>query len=150
MQCIYAIIGVKYSNDARINFGEGVTLEMMNDQMTQRSSNYVGTLSTQAQTFVHRSGCMSPFLIFAFYNRRLRPLVTTDPQSNTPLGEADRDSRPEKTWPVKRTLVSNEVNCIAADSENVWIATARGVSRWERQQDQWLHYTMEMGWRTIW
>ena len=73
------------------------------------------------------------------------PLVTTDPQSNVPLGDADTDSRPEKTWPVKRTLVSNEVNCIAADSENVWIATARGVSRWERQQDQWLHYTMEDG-----
>ena len=71
--------------------------------------------------------------------------LTTDPQSNVPLGDADTDSRPGKTWPVKRTLVSNEVNCIAADPENVWIATARGVSRWERQQDQWLHYTMEDG-----
>ena len=73
------------------------------------------------------------------------PLVTTDPQSD-PLREDSReDSRPKKMWPVKRTLVSNEVNCIAADSENVWIATARGVSRWKRQQDQWLHYTMEDG-----
>ena len=71
--------------------------------------------------------------------------LTTDPQSNVPLGDADTGSRPGKTWPVKRTLVSNEVNCIAADPENVWIATARGVSRWERQQDQWLHYTMEDG-----
>ena len=71
--------------------------------------------------------------------------LTTDPQSNVPLKDSDTDSRPEKTWPVKRTLVSNEVNCIAADSENVWIATARGVSRWKRQQDKWLHYTMEDG-----
>ena len=71
--------------------------------------------------------------------------LTTDPQSNAPLTDADTDSRPEQRWPVKRTLVSNEVNCIAADSENVWIATARGVSRWKRQQDQWLHYTMENG-----
>ncbi|MYG05912.1 hypothetical protein F4167_04720 [Candidatus Poribacteria bacterium] len=85
------------------------------------------------------------FLFSLFIIAGCGPLVTTDPQSNAPLGEADRDSRPEKTWPVKRTLVSNEVNCIAADSENVWIATARGVSRWERQQDQWLHYTMENG-----
>ena len=73
------------------------------------------------------------------------PLVTTDPQSTVPLEDSDKNSRPKKVWPVKRTLVSNETNCIAADSENVWIATARGVSRWERQQDQWLHYTMEDG-----
>ena len=88
---------------------------------------------------------MSPFLISAFYCTGCGPLVTTDPQSNAPLTDADTDSRAEKKWPVKRTLVSNEVNCIAADSENVWIATARGVSRWKRQQDQWLHYTMENG-----
>ena len=71
--------------------------------------------------------------------------LTTDPQSNVPLEDSGADSRSEKAWPVERTLVSNEVNCIAADSENVWIATARGVSRWKRQQDQWLHYTMENG-----
>ena len=44
------------------------------------------------------------------------PLVTTDPQSN-PLEDADTNSRPKKRWPLKRTLISNEVNCIAADSE---------------------------------
>ncbi len=82
-----------------------------------------------------------PFLIITGCG----PLMTTDPQSNAPLADTREDSRPEKVWPVKRTLVSNEVNCIAADSENVWIATARGVSRWERQQDNWLHYTMESG-----
>ncbi len=71
--------------------------------------------------------------------------LTTDPQSGIPLEGSSADSRPEKVWPVERTLVSNEVNCIAADANNVWIATARGVSRWKRQQDQWLHYTMEDG-----
>ncbi len=85
------------------------------------------------------------FLFPLFIITGCGPLVTTDPQSNVPLGDSDTDSRPEKTWPVKRTLVSNEVNCIAADADNVWIATARGVSRWERQQDRWLHYTMEDG-----
>ena len=73
------------------------------------------------------------------------PLVTTDPQSDLLREDSREDSRPKKLWPVKRTLVSNETNCIAADSENVWIATARGVSRWQRQQDQWVHYTMEDG-----
>ncbi|MXV75015.1 hypothetical protein F4Z99_12190 [Candidatus Poribacteria bacterium] len=71
--------------------------------------------------------------------------LTTDPQSSVPLEGSGADSRPKKVWPVERTLVSNEVNCIAADADNVWIATARGVSRWERQQDRWLHYTMEDG-----
>ncbi|MDE0689563.1 MAG: hypothetical protein OXI61_15455 [Candidatus Poribacteria bacterium] len=73
------------------------------------------------------------------------PLVTTDPQSGLPYDGATTDAVSAKTWPVERTLVSNEVNCIAADADNVWIATARGVTRWDRQQDRWLHYTMEDG-----
>ena len=73
------------------------------------------------------------------------PLVTSDPQSGLPHEGSETSAESAKTWPVERTLVSNEVNCIAADSDNVWIATARGVSRWDRQRDQWLHYTMEDG-----
>ena len=72
------------------------------------------------------------------------PLMT-DQQSNLPYEDSTVDARAEKAWPVERTLVSNEVNCIAADSDNVWIATARGVTRWDRQQDRWIHYTMEDG-----
>ena len=71
--------------------------------------------------------------------------LATDQQSNVPFEDSQADSVSVKTWPVERTLVSNEVNCIAADSDNVWIATARGVSRWDRQRDKWLHYTMEDG-----
>ena len=71
--------------------------------------------------------------------------LTSDQQSNLPFEDSGVDSRSEKVWPVERTLVSNEVNCIAADSDNVWITTALGVSRWDRQQDKWLHYTMEDG-----
>ena len=85
------------------------------------------------------------FLFPIFIITGCGPLVTTDPQSTVPLGDADTDSGPEKRWPVERTLVSNEVNCIAADSDNVWVATARGITRWKRQQDRWLHYTMEDG-----
>ena len=71
--------------------------------------------------------------------------LVTDQQSGVPFEDSQTGLVPEKTWPVERTLVSNEVNCIAADSDNVWIATARGVSRWDRQRDKWLHYTMEDG-----
>ena len=71
--------------------------------------------------------------------------LTTDRQSDVPFEDSEAGLVPVKTWPVERTLVSNEVNCIAADSDNVWIATARGVSRWDRQRDKWLHYTMEDG-----
>ena len=73
------------------------------------------------------------------------PLGTHDPESESPYGESNPNAKPKKTWTVKRTLISNEVNCIAADSDNVWIATARGVSRWIRTKNKWLHYTMEDG-----
>ncbi len=73
------------------------------------------------------------------------PLITTDPQSGVPYEGSQTDAGSAKMWPVERTLVSNEVNCVAADLDNVWIATARGVSRWDRHQDKWLHYTMEDG-----
>ena len=64
---------------------------------------------------------------------------------NMPLENFDSGSPTEKTWQVERKLVSNEVNCIAADLHNVWFATQAGVSRWDRDQDQWFHYTMEDG-----
>ena len=64
---------------------------------------------------------------------------------NVPLENLDSGSRTEKMWRVERKLVSNAVNCIAADSHNVWFATQAGVSRWDRDQDQWFHYTMEDG-----
>ena len=73
------------------------------------------------------------------------PLGTHDPESETPYGESNPNGKSKQTWTVKRTLISNEVNCIAADSDNVWIATAKGVSRWIRTEDKWLHYTMEDG-----
>ena len=64
---------------------------------------------------------------------------------NMPLEDFDSGSRVEKTLRVERKLVSNEVNCIAADLHNVWFATQAGVSHWERDQDEWFHYTMEDG-----
>ncbi len=64
---------------------------------------------------------------------------------NMPLEDFDAGSPAEKVWRLERKLVSNEVNCIAADPHNVWFATQAGISRWDRDQDQWFHYTMEDG-----
>lgn len=68
-----------------------------------------------------------------------------DKQSDVPYTDLDADSHPEKASLVERPLISNEVNCIAADLDNVWIATVSGVSRWARDSDKWFHYTMEDG-----
>ncbi len=78
------------------------------------------------------------------------PLGITDPESDIPFRSSQqrtnlKKTRAKKTWEVKRTLISNEVNCIAADTDNVWIATAKGVSRWKRNENRWVHYTMENG-----
>lgn len=70
--------------------------------------------------------------------------MITDPP-NVPLDELHSDSSAQKTWRIERKLVSNEVNCVAADPHNIWFATQAGVSRWERDQNQWFHYTMEDG-----
>ena len=70
-------------------------------------------------------------------------IVPDDP--NIPLENFNSGSLNEKTLRVEQKLVSNAVNCIAADPHNVWFATQAGVSRWDRDQDQWFHYTMEDG-----
>ena len=99
----------------------------------------------KCQLFYTASIACALLLLSLFTIAGCGPLVTTDPQSGLPYDGATTDAVSAKTWPVERTLVSNEVNCIAADGDNVWIATARGVTRWDRQRDRWLHYTMENG-----
>ena len=64
----------------------------------------------------------------------------SDHQSDVPFEE-----RSGKARRVERTLISNEVSCIAADSRNVWIATAAGVSRWDGERGKWFYYTKEDG-----
>ncbi|HIE28283.1 TPA: hypothetical protein EYP66_13445, partial [Candidatus Poribacteria bacterium] len=44
-----------------------------------------------------------------------------------------------------RVLISNNVNDIAVDEANVWVATDRGVSRLKRESNTWFHYTKEDG-----
>ncbi|MFC1713744.1 hypothetical protein ACFL6S_08750 [Candidatus Poribacteria bacterium] len=43
------------------------------------------------------------------------------------------------------TLVSNEVWCVDADEDYVWIGTMRGVSRYDKNKDIWLTFTVEDG-----
>jgi len=46
---------------------------------------------------------------------------------------------------LKKILLSNKVRCVAADDNNVWVATDRGVSRLSRKDDKWMHYTKAEG-----
>jgi ligand-binding sensor domain-containing protein len=43
------------------------------------------------------------------------------------------------------TLVSNEVWCVDADEDYVWIGTMRGVSRYDKKKDVWVTFTDEDG-----
>lgn len=45
----------------------------------------------------------------------------------------------------EKVLLSNKVRCVAADDNNVWIATDRGVSRLTRKDNTWTHYTKGEG-----
>ncbi|MFQ6043951.1 MAG: hypothetical protein ACE5PV_24120, partial [Candidatus Poribacteria bacterium] len=45
----------------------------------------------------------------------------------------------------EKVLLSNKVRCVAADDNNVWVATARGVSRFSRKDEAWFHYTDSSG-----
>ncbi len=45
----------------------------------------------------------------------------------------------------ERYLISNSIRCIAADSDNVWIATDKGISRYDRKTNRWIDYSKENG-----
>jgi len=61
------------------------------------------------------------------------------------------DTGPDEFVKVKgnvkreKILLSNKIRCVAADDNNVWVATARGVSRFSRQDQAWFHYTDSSG-----
>lgn len=43
------------------------------------------------------------------------------------------------------TLVSNEVWCVDADSDYIWVGTMRGVSRYDKKKDIWITFTTSEG-----
>ena len=62
-----------------------------------------------------------------------------------------RDAQSEIFTKVKgnasreKVLLSNKIRCVAADDNNVWVATDRGVSRLLRQENEWIHYSTSGG-----
>lgn len=59
----------------------------------------------------------------------------------------DQDTAPGKIAKTKgkvqreKVLLSNKIRCVAADDDNVWVATDRGVSRLSRADNTWTRYT---------
>jgi len=46
---------------------------------------------------------------------------------------------------VYRTLISNNIRSISADKSSVWVATLRGVSKFDRDTNRWICYTKDDG-----
>ena len=61
------------------------------------------------------------------------------------------DTGPDEFAKVKgdihheKILLSNKIRCVAADDNNVWVATDRGVSRFSRKDEAWFHYNDSAG-----
>ena len=72
-----------------------------------------------------------------------RPVKTTDgAESKEGLKGLEQIRKSEG---AQRVLMSNNIRCISADENSVWIATDRGVSRYDRDTKIWMHYTKEDG-----
>ncbi|MFC1714528.1 lamin tail domain-containing protein [Candidatus Poribacteria bacterium] len=82
-----------------------------------------------------RSGLALAIICLAIYSCG-KPVPTID------VAELKRIKKSEG---AQRVLISNDVRCISADETNVWIATDKGVSRFERSSGAWRHYTKEDG-----
>ena len=77
-----------------------------------------------------------------------QPLPQTDAVLRSSLlrnSLSERINKTKGTVQYEKTLISNRVRCISADSDNVWIATDQGVSRYIRKTDSWVSYTRADG-----
>ena len=59
------------------------------------------------------------------------------------------DKTPEVTDPAapwKTTaLLSDQINAIAADAKHIWVATDKGINRFNKHENLWISYTVEDG-----
>ena len=59
------------------------------------------------------------------------------------------DETPEATDPAEpwksTALLSDQVNAIAADAQHVWVATDKGINRFNKRENLWTSYTVEDG-----
>ena len=46
---------------------------------------------------------------------------------------------------TEKALLSDRVNAVAADAEHVWVATDKGVNRFNKKVNSWMSYTVEDG-----
>jgi len=69
------------------------------------------------------------------------------PEQEVVKGDTGTDEFVKVKGSVRRekVLLSNRVRCVAADDNNVWVATDRGVSRFFKNTEQWIHYTRSEG-----
>jgi ligand-binding sensor domain-containing protein len=79
--------------------------------------------------------------------------LTTDRGTKDQSGQeaVTTDTGPDEFVKVKgniqreKILLSNKIRSVAADDNNVWVATDRGVSRFSRNEERWIHYTQSEG-----
>ena len=58
--------------------------------------------------------------------------------------EAPEVKEPAAPWEAT-ALLSDRVNAIAADAEHIWVATDKGVNRFNKHENWWISYTVEDG-----
>ena len=75
-------------------------------------------------------------------DKRIKTIQQPLPQTNN---VSERIDKTKGTVQYEKMLISNKVRCISADSDNVWIATDQGVSRYIRKTDSWVSYTRADG-----
>ena len=51
---------------------------------------------------------------------------------------------PSVPWETT-ALLSDQVNAIAADAEHIWVATDKGINRFNKHENLWISYTVEDG-----
>ena len=68
-------------------------------------------------------------------------MMTKDPLGQKP----DEFVKVKGNVKTERVLLSNKIRCVAADDNNVWVATDKGVSRFSRKDEAWFHYNDSAG-----
>ena len=88
------------------------------------------------------SGSFSACFTLQPPDKQMKTVQQPLPQTNT---ISERVDKTKGAVQYEKTLISNKIRCISADSDNVWIATEQGVSRYIRKMDSWVSYTRADG-----
>jgi len=88
-------------------------------------------------------GSFSACLTLQPPGEQMKTVQQTIPQTNNTISERINKVKGEVQY--EKTLISNRVRCISADSDNVWIATDQGISRYIKKTGSWVSYTQADG-----